>query len=118
MAVSRSSAMTRLPHETSEPDQACFGSVDIALAGKEIGAGRPTDDRARPGQILVLDAGRNVRESLPCRRRQEHDRQTKCAGASFDDAASTAEAKGRYLRVGRTCPDELAEGQARTHARV
>src|ERR1700733_10626025 len=93
MAVSRSSATARLPHRTSEPDQARLSAVDVAFAAEEVGAGRPAGDCTCAGQVLVVGARRDVGESLPCRGLEEHDRQTKCPGASFDDAAGPAESK-------------------------
>ena len=56
------SDITRLPFQTGECDQAGLGAVDVALAGEKISAGRPPGDCACAGQVLVLGAGRNVRE--------------------------------------------------------
>jgi hypothetical protein len=33
--------IARLPSQTAERDQASFGAIDVALAGEQIGMGRP-----------------------------------------------------------------------------
>ena len=57
-----------------------------AGAPEEFGLRRPPSDCAGPSKVLVLEAGRDVGNPLPHRRRQENDRQTKrraCASAKW-----------------------------------
>ncbi len=57
-------------------DQTGLGAVNVGLAPEEISVRRPPSDCPSAGQVLVFDAGRNFSKALPCRRRQEDDRQS------------------------------------------
>src|SRR5580704_9413234 len=76
-----------LPLQSGYADQGCFGG----LSPEQFSVRRPSSDGASAGQVLVFGSGWNVRQALPGRRGQEHDRQTERAAYPLDTAPRSPE---------------------------